>query len=379
MKTLAMRSAVAVGTTILVAALLLTACRVVRLPDSSAEPDGALLFRIENATASQIDVTLASGLSEVEASLLPAEAVVDDSPVIETAEAEPGPEAGPEPEAARFITEEDLPPEATIRVAGGSYSEGELLCGDQVIVSASADTDTPKTVMLTGAGAGTPGFDESSVGLTGERTLLFDIHYACGDTVVIRVTDDGTGVGGSASDEGLGEVQVYPPAEVPSVGGLCGPDGADRDAAAESDSVLINIDNQTGTGISLEFLVGTGDAETDVQTDVTVLPFGLANGTLGCAQQVTLRALLIESSSGVDGTSPTLYQVTLTGDGTGAVGFDEATVGPGNTRLLLKGEHFECGDTIRVTILDDAAGVDEETDSVARIGLGTVEVVPGES
>ena len=86
-------------------------------------------------------------------------------------------------------------------------------------------------------------------------------------------------------------------------------------------------------------------------------------------------AQIVEAESGEVGTQPKLFQVSLTGDGTGTVGFDEQTIGPGNARFLVLGEHFECGQTIVVTILDDAAEVDEEVDETARIGLGSIEVV----
>ncbi|MHC4092722.1 MAG: hypothetical protein ACYSVY_21015, partial [Planctomycetota bacterium] len=225
------------------------------------------------------------------------------------------------------------------------------------MVSATVGDEAPNTVQLEGSGTGTPGFDEGSVGLSGERTLLSDTHYVCGETVVIRIYDDGTGVGGSTSSVGLGQVTVYAKGEVPPVGDLpvfdadstdgdgSADDGSgDGDSTTETGEIDLTIDNQTASGISLELQVGTGDTAADEQSQVTVIPFGIANGVLACAQQVTVRALIIEAETGEDGASPTLYQVMLTGEGTGTVGFDEATIGPGNSRLLLQGEHFGCGD-----------------------------------
>lgn len=354
---------------ILGAVVLPASCRVIREPGPTSEMVGPLNFRIENATASTADVTITIG-----------------EPAATAGRETPTDGAEDRELAGRLIAEEDLAAEATVRVGAGTYSEGELLCGQQILISATVGNEGETLVLLEGSGTGTPGFDEGSVGLSGERTLLFDVHYACGDMVVIRIEDDGTGVGGSTSSVGLGEVAVYVEGQVPPVGDLpvIDPatgedeetaDSSDGQTPAGTDTVSVTIDNQTGSGIALELRVGTGDTEADELIEVTVIGFGIANGVLACAQQVTLRALIIDSETGEDGAEPTLYQIMLSGDGTGAVGFDEATIGPGNTRILQQGEHFQCGDTILITILDDAIDVDEEEDETARIGLGSVEVV----
>jgi len=336
---------------------------------------GPLSFRIENATASTADVTITIG-----------------EPAATAGRETPTDGAEDRELAGRFIAEEDLAAEATVRVGASTYSEGELLCGQQILISATVGDEGETLVLLEGSGTGTPGFDEGSVGLSGERTLLFDVHYACGDTVVIRIEDDGTGVGGSTSSVGLGEVAVYVEGQVPPVGDLpvidsdspteedeATADGSDGQTPAGTDTVSVTIDNQTGSGIALELRVGTGDTEADELIEVTVIGFGIANGVLACAQQVTLRALIIDSETGEDGAEPTLYQIMLTGEGTGTAGFDEATIGPGNSRILQQDQHFQCGDTILITILDDASDVDEEEDETARIGLGWVEVVAAPS
>jgi hypothetical protein len=356
----------------LAAAWLATSCRVIRESEPTSEGPDPLAFRIENATPATADVTITISTAETTAGGESAGDVQTDG-----APGQPG-------------VEQNLPAEATVRLAAGGYSEGQLVCGQQVLVSATVGDEAPNTVQLEGSGTGTPGFDEGSVGLSGERTLLSDTHYVCGETVVIRIYDDGTGVGGSTSSVGLGQVTVYAKGEVPPVGDLpvfdadstdgdgSADDGSgDGDSTTETGEIDLTIDNQTASGISLELQVGTGDTAADEQSQVTVIPFGIANGVLACAQQVTVRALIIEAETGEDGASPTLYQVMLTGEGTGTVGFDEATIGPGNSRLLLQGEHFGCGDTILVTILDDAIDINEEEDETARIGLGSVEVISG--
>ena len=360
---------------ILGAAMLPASCGVIREPVPTPEMAGPLGFRIENATASTADVTITIGEP---AATTGGETLTEGAEDREL--------------AGRFIAEEDLAAEATVRVGAGTYSEGELLCGQEILISATVGDEGETPVLLEGSGTGTPGFDEGSVGLSGERTLLFDIHYACGDTVVIRIEDDGTGVGGSTSSVGLGEVAVYAQDQVPPVGDLpvidsdspteedeATADGSDGQTPAGTDTVSVTIDNQTGSGIALELRAGTGDTEADELIEVTVIGFGIANGVLACAQQVTLRALIIDSETGEDGAEPTLYQIMLTGEGTGTAGFDEATIGPGNSRILQQDQHFECGDTILITILDDASDVDEEEDETARIGLGWVEVVAAPS
>ena len=360
---------------ILGAAMLPASCGVIREPVPTPEMAGPLGFRIENATASTADVTITIGEP---AATTGGETLTEGAEDREL--------------AGRFIAEEDLAAEATVRVGAGTYSEGELLCGQEILISATVGDEGETPVLLEGSGTGTPGFDEGSVGLSGERTLLFDIHYACGDTVVIRIEDDGTGVGGSTSSVGLGEVAVYAQDQVPPVGDLpvidsdspteedeATADGSDGQTPAGTDTVSVTIDNQTGSGIALELRAGTGDTEADELIEVTVIGFGIANGVLACAQQVTLRALIIDSETGEDGAEPTLYQIMLTGEGTGTAGFDEATIGPGNSRILQQDQHFECGDTILITILDDASDVDEEEDETARIGLGWVEVVAASS
>lgn len=373
--------AVPAGVRILAAVIMLGAvvlpasCRVIRDPGPTSEMVGPLSFRIENATASTADVTITIG-----------------EPAATAGRETPTDGAEDRELAGRFIAEEDLAAEATVRVGASTYSEGELLCGQQILISATVGDEGETLVLLEGSGTGTPGFDEGSVGLSGERTLLFDVHYACGDTVVIRIEDDGTGVGGSTSSVGLGEVAVYVEGQVPPVGDLpvidsdspteedeATADGSDGQTPAGTDTVSVTIDNQTGSGIALELRVGTGDTEADELIEVTVIGFGIANGVLACAQQVTLRALIIDSETGEDGAEPTLYQIMLTGEGTGTAGFDEATIGPGNSRILQQDQHFQCGDTILITILDDASDVDEEEDETARIGLGWVEVVAASS
>jgi len=355
-----------VGSTIvalLAAGLLFPAsCNVVRLPADTEGPTGALALRIENATPTTMDVTVSVTLPADTASGTTADSAA----------------------AERRLAAKNLPAEATIRVGPASYSEGEVRCGDEVLISATVGDGADRIVQLAGAGTGTPGFDEGSLGLSGERTLLFDVHYTCGDTVVVRVTDDGTGVGDSSSSVGLGAVAIYNDGEVPPVGNLGSAsgdtggasDGPDASTEEPPDTVNLTIDNVTGSGIGLELTAGTGDPDKDSLTQVTVLPFGIAHGSLTCAQQLGIRALIVDSESGQDGGEPILYQIVLTGDGTGTVGFDQATIGPGNVRFLVQGEHYNCGDTVQITILDDAAGINEEEDQVPRIGLGAVDVLP---
>ena len=180
-----------VGFLPVVTLLSLASCQVIRVPDSSSQPEGALLFRIENATASPTDVTVQ--ISAVEAQSV---------------------EGGPQT-PTNTLAEQSLASEATIRVGPGDFSEGTMGCGPRAVVTAVVGDGTQ--VALSGSGAGTPAFDQGSVGLTGERFLLFESDYICGDVVVVRIEDNGTGVGTSSSSIGLGSIAVYAADDLPDV------------------------------------------------------------------------------------------------------------------------------------------------------------------
>jgi hypothetical protein len=345
-------------------------CRVIKLRE--ADDSAAVVnFRIENATGSDSDVTLSLSNRTAEDGSTDQTGVDSEAKLL----------------AAQLITASDLPADVVVRVPAGSFSEGTLVCGDDLVISAMTGNNLSQPVVFTGDGAGTTGFDEGSVGAEGERRLSQGLHYGCSDAVIIRIEGDGGGLGAST---GTGSVAVYPADDIPPVGflpevdgngsGSGGGDDSSGDNSGESqdgsdvDTVMATIDNQTGSGIQVEYLVGTGDSDTDKRISVAVLPFSQANGTLDCARLITVTALILESDTGMVGAEPTLYQVTLFGVGTGTIGFDEPTIGPGNSRYLVLDEHFHCGETLLLTILDDASNINEELVDQPRIGLGSVEI-----
>ncbi|MFQ5492509.1 MAG: hypothetical protein ACE5GE_17510, partial [Phycisphaerae bacterium] len=318
----------------------IASCNFVRVAKPAAEGPATLNFRIENATASSTDLTITvdTGLAEATSqakSLVRAQTAAGGQPLAE---------------------------QATVRVGPSDFSEGVVLCGRQVTLAATVGGEA-MPAELSGDGTGTPGFDEGSVGLAGERFLLLETHFACGDTVVIRIEDDGTGVGTSTSSVGLGVVTVYAEGQVPPVGDLPALEAVeepiDEDIASPVETAVaaITIENQTFSTINVELRVGTGDTTSDDTSNVTVVPLGVADGSVECAQQITVQATIVDADSGAIDAEVMQFQINLSGAGTGTIGFDEDTIGPGNTRILLQDEHFTCGDTIRIVIFDDASDV----------------------
>ena len=233
---------------VLVAILLPAGCRVSREPEPGEELAGPLAFRIENATASIANITIAPGGSA-------------ETGAGEASTGEAASEAAAGDTASRLIAQEDLASSATVRVGPYAQSEGELLCGQEVVISVTVEDENTTAVLLEGSGAGTPGFDEGSLGLSGERTLLYDDHYGCGDTVVVRVVDDGTGVGGSTSSTAVGEVRVYAAGQVPpDFDAEAPPAGDDEEPTPEPAAVNVTMANRTDSPIEVEFQV---DSDTD--------------------------------------------------------------------------------------------------------------------
>jgi hypothetical protein len=346
------------------------------LPDPIVPPDDTdpteptttdpeeVAFRLENATATTVDITI--------------------TPEQDT--------AADEPETA-----------VSIRVAGGQFSAGEIACGQTYAVAAAIGGTDATAVLFSGEGTGTIGFDSSSIGVSGERLLLFGEHYACGNTIVVHVSDDGTGIGLSTSDTPLGELRVYTTGQTVPEPELPDPDNLDEDPLQEE--VTLVLVNGVESCIQVHFAAGTGSpASTDgsgVLGDFDVrVPAGLATTGSGiCAQEYVISAAHLETlqstytqSSGdtfaSDG-SVNYHAVVLHGDGTGTEGFDSNSVAVVDGRLLQLGTHFNCGDTITVMVTAtnnqlqrDANGdavVDQFGNPTIQYGVGTgsILVSPG--
>ena len=124
----------------------------------------------------------------------------------------------------------------TVRVPPRELTNGLLACGDEITIAASIDGTQTTNVVLDGAGTGTLGFDQGSVGLDGERLLLRRVHFDCGDTLVIRVTDAGTG-----------EVEIFgPETTVPEPDFSAGPTTESGEEHLE-----FRISNQTASLVEL--------------------------------------------------------------------------------------------------------------------------------
>lgn len=263
--------------------------------------------------------------------------------------------------------------QANVRVPGFSISEGYLACGEAIRITGQiASSET--TVSFSGDGTGTFGFDEGSVGDSGERFLVRTVHFGCGDSVVIRVDTDGEGVGADANQRATGELAVvgsgqgspFDPIVDPGTGG----DG-DGDTPAVSTDITIQIANE-GSVISTSIVtLNTGVDEQEFT--VTVPPGAQTEGAFDCGTQFTISASYPNPETPEDMESEAL--VILSGDGTGSPGFDEVSVSRQGERILVVGTHVNCGDTILVTLDDEVAPIGFQGIGVLS---GTVEVIPAE-
>lgn len=313
----------------------------------------AVALRIENATASTVDVTIevldANGelvsTAPFNAIDIPVVTVTTEAVTYSTLE----PIGAAAARASGSSTTGDgegtvtsgLGAQATVRVSGLAMSEGFLLCGETIKITATIEGEDT-SVLLTGNGTGTPGFDEGSVGETGERYLLSGIDFECGNGVVVRIDDDGTtsGATGRVAVVASGEGSPFDPIDDPT--------GGDTNSnGTASTKVLVQIDNRGSVIANATVLVTTTTG--DQSHDVTVPPGDTTEGEFTCGTRLTLSATYPDS----DATEGTESLVILTGDGTGSLGFDESSVSPEGERILVVGQHVECGETVFVTLHDD--------------------------
>ncbi len=292
----------------------------------------------------------------------------------------------------------------SVRVPAGQFTVGEIECGPAYTVSGTMVDDNGSVVQFTGDGTGTAGFDSASVGPDGERLLLFGDHYGCGNAIVVRITDDGSGIGANTNETARGEVNVFSSGEAVPEPSLPDPnDPSDEQAVAEMTIVLVNavervvqMNVATGSGM----LVGSGGINVASEFNVRVPPGAQSTGTTPCAQEFVIAASHLEakgttaapdSGDGIfaGGGSAIFHSVVLTGAGTGTEGFDSNSLAILRGRLLQLGTHFECGDTITVTVtatnnqiqLDETGApvLDQFGNPTIKynVGSGFVTVAPG--
>ncbi len=314
--------------------------RVVRpgeeIPDpvdgGPAEERGDLTFRLDNATATDANIIISS---------------------------------------TNTVEGVDPPGQILVQVPPGEYTAGTLPCGFTYKIEGTIE-GTSDSIVFDGEGTGTEGFDSGSVGPSGERFLQVDEHYLCKQTVVVTVTDDGTGVGSSVSETPTGTIDVYNYGEAPAPNlPRPGDDGGD-DGQTPTEKVRVRIRNATTAFVQVNLTRGTGSGDTSV--DVRVPPLASSEGTLECASRFTVEANHLEDADSAQGSG--FHTVILLGDGTGADGFDGNNIGTDNTRTLRLDEHYECGDLIEVTIESTGNSFDPDSgDPIYGIGSGTVTVI----
>lgn len=262
--------------------------------------------------------------------------------------------------------------QAVVRVPGFSISEGFLACGEAIRITGQIET-SEALVLFEGDGTGTFGFDEGSVGESGERFLARGVHFDCGENVVIRIDDDGVGVAADSNQTANGLLAVVSPGALspfdPVVDPGEGTDGDDGEPAATTD-ITIQIANDGGVIATSIVKVNSGVEEQEFT--VTVPPNSQTEGAFECGTQYTLSATYPNPETPED--QETTALVILTGDGTGSPGFDEVSVSREGERILVVGTHVNCGDTILVTLNDDVEPIGFQGIGVLS---GTVEVIPG--
>lgn len=282
-------------------------------------PEQFVAFRIENDTQDTAEVTIATSVAGEEAAMQLGDGSANDM---------------------------------VIGVPGGSVTSGWTRCGELVTISATVGGMTISTVELTGAGTGTPGFDSGSVGLAGERFLIANTHFACEDTILVRLT---------APDSG--QIVVVPPGGVlPDP--IASPDEAGTSESGTSDAskVTFRLENATATPADITVAIEAGGDDLEGSTPVRVPPAEFTTGEVDCGNTFQITATMAD---GADST------VLLTGDGTGTIGFDSASIGLSGERLLVFGDDYDCGETIVVRITDDGSGIGLST---SETPLGQVNV-----
>ncbi len=261
--------------------------------------------------------------------------------------------------------------QANVRVPGFSISEGFLACGEAIRITGQIESSEAQ-VSFSGDGTGTFGFDEGSVGDSGERFLVRTIHFGCGDSVVIRVDSDGEGVGGDSSQLARGELAIVAPGLASPFDPIVDPgsgDDGDDDTPPVSTDITIQVANEGGVISTSVVKLNTGVEEQEFT--VTVPPGAQSEGVFDCGTQFTISATYPNPETPED--TETKALVILSGDGTGSPGFDEVSVSREGERILVVGTHVNCGDTILVTLDDDVEPIGFQGIGVLS---GTVEVIP---
>lgn len=252
---------------------------------------------------------------------------------------------------------------SVIRVPPHSSSLGAVTCGEGLSVLAEVGNVGGTSVTLSGAGSGTDGFDEGSLGLEGERLLVTGVHFACSDTLIVRI------------DAGLsGEIERVPAGTElpdPDVGDDGGSnDNVDDGSGSEDQAVGFRLQNATDSAVEFVIVPVDEDGEEEGEETVIRVPSRqYSSGTVACGPTYIVSATVPSPSA--------VVPVTLLGAGSGTLGFDGGSVGAEGERYLAFSEHYGCGDAIVATLTSDGGASSGDSGAV---GSGTVEVyASGES
>lgn len=262
----------------------------------------------------------------------------------------------------RESTLDDVMPrsETDVLVSGDSATTGIVPCGNVMTVVAGAPGAQSTSVVLTGDGTGTPGFDSGSVGENGERFLLLGSHFSCGDTVVVQVLSANSGqivvIGPGDAVPDLGPVPVDPDSpDTPDIGPV-DPGGELTLIVVNAVESTVQVNFASGSGT----LASSGGVDVSSEIDVRVPPGATSVGTGVCAEEYIIAAAHLEATGSTltaggtaifdSGGNVNFHAVALTGDGTGTEGFDSNSLAVSRGRLFQQGVHFNCGDILTVVI-----------------------------
>ena len=349
------------------------------LTDLSNSRESQMAFRVENATASAVDVVVEVLDSDgnlidtsIEAIDIPVVTITTDNVSYSTLTPIGAAAAQLQQDETMGDSEYDWSAaKASVRVPGFAISEGILSCGAIVKVTASVDDDE-SPVLFSGEGTGTPGFDAGSVGAEGERFLVIGEDITCGQNVVIRIgADSSTGTTGvSSTATGMlavvdeGESSPFDPIDTPGSG------------TGQSDTTItVKVDNQASIIADLSMVISASAGDQTYSTSVP--PDEVTEGAFSCGTQLTFSATFPNTDRPPDQQPSDEYPdatILLTGDGTGALGFDESSISADGERILVFGTHVDCGDTVSVTILDDSAVMTPNGFNGVATGSGVVQV-----
>lgn len=316
--------------------------------DATARTSKPAIVRLENATSSTINVVV--DVLNADGEAIDATQTVVEIPVVTITDAGVSygvltPIGASAAAQSGALGASAYDTTADVRIPGFQSSAGAVYCGSIIQITAQVDEDdTP--IRLSGDGSGTPSFDRGSVGESGERYLIAGVDFECGEEIIVRVGQDLSGAGSATS----GAVAVVAEGGTSPFDPIVNPGSDDDNETPDPTTITVQVENQ-GTVIgTMRLEVSTSSGGTQ-EFEVTVPPGATTQGDFACGTQLKLVATYPDPETPED--QDTERIVVLSGDGTGAIGFDDQSVSRNGERYLVVGSDVNCGDTVRVTIRDD--------------------------